>query len=77
MGNNDEYENLLINICGGSYNGTELTTEKAIEIAIDILKHTDTKTLERRYSMDYAGLLECVLFELINDASITHIEIEQ
>lgn len=50
------------------------TTQNFEEIAIDILGHSDAYSLTKRTGLAYRELLKCVMFELINDCTIVHIE---
>lgn len=62
-GTNEDYSNLLLNLCS---NEKEMTLEKIIEIAEDILIHSDTE-------MEITN----IMFLLINECCVTFIDVEE
>ena len=74
MGTSREYENLLMNLCGGMYQGVEATTEVIQKIAEDIFQHSDEEAYNRKYG---GGMFESIAFELLNECCTIHVEIEK
>lgn len=50
------------------------TTEDFAEIATDILYHSDKRKMKERTGLSTHELRKCIMFELINDCTITSIE---
>lgn len=69
-GTNNEYENLLLNLC----NDKNMTLKKIEKIATDILQHSDWQSKSRSYGCEYDELLKSVMANLINECCYTFIE---
>ena len=50
------------------------TTEDFAEIATDILYHSDKRKMKESTGLSIQELRKCIMFELINDCTITYIE---
>ena len=50
------------------------TTEDFAEIATDILYHSDKRKMKESTGLSMQELRKCIMFELINDGTITYIE---
>lgn len=73
-GDNESYNNLLMNLCGGSYKGVKATTNRIQKIATDIWVHSDRQKFFDECGYD--GLLEYIVYVLINDYCTTRVEID-
>ena len=50
------------------------TTEDFAEIATDILYHSDKRKMKESTGLSMQESRKCIMFELINDCTITYIE---
>lgn len=66
MGTNEEYEQMLSTASGKE----NLMTDDIVEIATDILEHSDSERIMSSYGMDYDDVLKSVMFEIANAATV-------
>ena len=65
-GTNEEYERML----STASEKENLSTEDIVEIATDILEHSDSDRIMSSYGMGYDEILESVMFEIANAAVV-------
>lgn len=73
MGNNEQYENLLFNLCDES---KSITLKQIEKIADDILQHSDWEKKAKSYGCDYDFLKICLMENLINECCYTFVYTE-
>lgn len=66
MGTNEDYEQML----STASSKENLTTDDIVEIATDILEHSDSERIMSCYGMDYDDVLQSVMFEIANAATV-------
>lgn len=66
MGTSEEYDQML----SSASSKENLTTEDIVEIATDILEHSDSERIMSEYGMDYDDVLQSVMFEIANAATV-------